>query len=349
MEGMRTSLRITAAGVVLAAVTGLAACGDDDAERGGAGDVPTVAPATPASSPPQGAVTGSVIPAPAGTELAVAGTTVAELGTDGAVLLHTAPGALDAPAPRPVDLGGRAATALAADGDGFLVATDDQVAHVARDGAVSRIAGGQGQVTALAAAPGDRVLAGTADGHVRVLGRDGELRRDLHSFVRVDQLLVAPASSPLAGQVVVIDRAQSSVTPIDIDSGELKAALRAGNGVTRGVVDPYGRIVVSNTRDGEILGFYGQPIVMRFRFPVAQSPYALAYDATTNRLWVATTGDNVAVAYDLATGEPREKARIGTVGQVSAMATDADNGMLYLLSGRGDGLQVASRTAVENR
>ncbi len=348
---MRKPLRIIAACAALATVAALAACGSDDGEQaGGAGDVPTVAPATPAASPPPGgAITGSVIPAPAGTALAVAGTTVATLGTDGAVLLHTAPGAMDTPPPRTVDLGGHPATALAADGDGFLVATDDQVAHVARDGAVSRIAGGQGQVSALAAAPGERVLAGTADGRVVVLGRDGERRRDLHDFVRVDQLLVAPESSPLAGQVVVIDRAQSSVTPIDIDSGELKAALRAGNGVTQGTVDPYGRVLVSNTRDNEILGFYGQPIVMRFRFPVAQSPYALTYDAATNRLWVATTGDNVAIAYDLATGEPREKARIGTIGQITALATDPGNGMLYLLSGRGDGLQVASRTAVENR
>lgn len=347
---MRISPRFLAAAVSAAAVVVLTGCGDDGSSEGIAGDVATVAPATPAVSPAQGErLAGLVVPAAAGRALAVAGTTVAVLGNDGALTLHTAPGAMDTPPPITVNLGGQPAQAVITDGDGFVVSTPDQLAHVARNGAVSRIAGGQGEVLALAVAPEDRLLVGTAKGKITVLARDGAVLRELHNFARVDQLLVAPASSPLAGQVIVIDRAQSSVTPIDINTGELKAALRAGNGATVGVVDPYGRVTVANTRDNEIVGFYGQPIVMRFRFPVAHSPYALAYDATTNQLWVSTTGDNVAIAFDLATGEPREKARIGTIGQISAMTTDPTNGMLYLLSARGDGLQVVSRTAVENR
>src|SRR5690606_30942427 len=110
-------------------------------------------------------------------------------------------------------------------------------------------------------------------------------------------------------------RAQSSVTPIDPADGDLGPALRAGNGATNSTVDRYGRILVANTRDGEILGFYGSPLVMRFRYPVADGPYAVDYDDTRNLLWVSTTGNNEVVAYDLADGEPSEKQRFASVVQ----------------------------------
>lgn len=346
---MRARTRVTAAATALAMAVTLSACGSsksDLSDDDGAGDVATVAPATPAGSPPQAAqLPGTVIPAAPGTALAQAGSTLAILGTDGTVTLHTAPGAQDTPPPRPVDL--PTTTALIADGDGFLAAAPGQIVRITPGGAVTRVAEVKGHVLSLAVANDGRILAGTDDGRLLVLARDGKVQRDIHKFVRVDQILVAPKGSGVAGQVSVIDRAQSSITPVGIDDGDIKAALRAGNGVTDAVVDRYGRVVASNTRDDELLGFYGAPIVMRFRFPVAPSPYALAYDESANLLWVSTTGNNAAIAYDLATGEPRERARIGTVGQVGALAVDAGSGMLYLISARGDGLQVVPRSAVD--
>lgn len=343
---MRLSTRVTAAATAVALAVTLSACSSDDVNVGdGAGDVAKVEPATPAASPPEDArPAGTVVPAVAGSSLAQAGSTVAVLGDDGVVRLHTAPGAADTPAPR--EVAATQVSALVADDDGFLIASPQQVARVAVDGTVTPVAESQGEVLSLGVA-GDRILVGTADGHLRVLTRSGELQRDIHDFVRVDEILVAPASADWGDRAVVIDRAQSIVAPVDIATGERKAALRAGNGVTEGVVDSFGRVLVSNTRDGEILGFFGQPIVMRFRFPVAASPYALAWDDTQKLLWVSTTGDNVAIAFDLSTGEPRERARIATVGQVAAMSTDPSNGMLYLLSARGDGLQAVARTAVD--
>ncbi|MFC0315541.1 hypothetical protein ACFQNE_10750 [Gordonia phosphorivorans] len=343
---MRLSTRVTAAATAVVLAVTLSACSSDDVNVGdGAGDVAKVEPATPAASPPEDArPAGTVVPAAAGSSLAQAGSTVAVLGDDGVVRLHTAPGAADTPAPR--EVAATQVSALVADDDGFLIASPQQVARVAVDGTVTPVAESQGEVLSLGVA-GDRILVGTADGHLRVLTRSGELQRDIHDFVRVDEILVAPASADWGDRAVVIDRAQSIVAPVDIATGERKAALRAGNGVTEGVVDSFGRVLVSNTRDGEILGFFGQPIVMRFRFPVAASPYALAWDDTQKLLWVSTTGDNVAIAFDLSTGEPRERARIATVGQVAAMSTDPSNGMLYLLSARGDGLQAVARTAVD--
>ena len=172
---------------------------------------------------------------------------------------------------------------------------------------------------------------------------DRELRqqRDIAGFVRVDDITVSPPGADLATeQVVVLDRAQSSVTPVDIDTGDLKPALRAGNGATTSTVDHYGRVLVANTRDNEIIGFFGSPLVMRFRYPVPDGPYAVDYDDTRNLLWVSTTGNNEVVAYDLADGEPREITRFATPAQPDLLATDGVAGTVYVLGGRDGGLQV---------
>lgn len=340
-------LRIAAVAATLVLGVGLTACGNDDTggPGSGPGDVPTVAPATPEASPPQSTdLPGTVIASPGGSALAQSGSTLAVLGEDGLVRLHTAPGAADAPAPREVDLPG--VRAVIASADGFLAVSPTQLSRIAVDGTVTPVAGDQGPAISLAVS-GDHILVGTDDGHLRVLTSTGQVQRDIHEFVRVDQILVAPATSEVAGQVVVLDRAQSLVAPVDIDTGDRLAALRAGGGASIAVDDTYGRILVANTRENEVLGFYGQPIIMRFRFPVAASPYALAWDDVHQRLWVSTTGDNQAIAYDAGTGELRELTRIATVGQVGAMATDPSNGMLYLISQRGDGLQAVPSVLTE--
>lgn len=340
-------LRISAVAAILVLAAGVTACGNDEAvdTGSGPGDVAIIEPATPEASPPQSTVpAGTVIAGPGGAALAQSGSVLAALGGDGVLRLHTAPGAADAPAPRAVDLTG--VTAVIPDGDGFLAVSPTQLSRISADGTVSPIAGDQGAAISLATS-GDRILVGTSDGHLRVLSATGALQRDIYQFVQVSQILVAPPSSDLDGQVVVLDRAQSMVAPVDIDTGERLAALRAGNGATMAVNDSFGRILLANTPDDEVLGFYGQPIVMRFRFPVAASPYALAWDQAHQRLWVSTTGDNQAIAYEISTGEMREITRIPTVGQVGAMATDPADGTLYLISQRGDGLQVVPSALTE--
>ncbi|MFT3715136.1 MAG: hypothetical protein QM774_04065 [Gordonia sp. (in: high G+C Gram-positive bacteria)] len=322
----------------------LAACGGgsgDDSDGAGKALPPATAAVSPRNTDTPA---GTVVPAPSATGLAVAGDRIAFAGDDGALHLATvaAPGSAT-----PTEV--RDVKALAADGDGFLVVTPNAIIRVAADGTHqdTAVQGRSELDSALSVArDGDRVLVGTRTGHVLVFGADGHLQRDIGGFDRVDDLLVGPPTAALPGQVVVLDRAQSLVEPIDVESGEHKASLRAGNGAGGAVIDHFGRISVANTRDGEVLGFFGQPIVMRFRAPAGASPYAVAYDEKRDLLWVSTTGDNIATAYDPSTGEPRERGRVPTVGQVSAMAVAGD-GTLLLLSGRGDGLQVVP-PAVQN-
>lgn len=186
------------------------------------------------------------------------------------------------------------------------------------------------------------VLVGTGSGSIIRVRDDGSTVATITGFVRVDEIAVARGESRRGddSQVVALDRAQSSVTSVDVGDGSLGEALRAGDGATNITVDHYGRFLATDTRGQEFLGFDGDPLVTKFRYPVASGPYALGYDDTKNLAWVATTGNNQIVAYDLSTGIPVERRRLATVGQVDSLVIDSATGTVYLLSARGDGLQI---------
>ncbi|MBM7369185.1 YncE family protein [Gordonia hydrophobica] len=338
---MRARTRFTALLVAVATASALTACGQSD--DGPKENVPTVTPATAAESPMSDATpAGTVVVALPAKAIVVghgAGAKTAILSNDGTrVQLFAAPGAMDAPAPITVTV--PALGAIAAVGNGFVGAGTDGLVRIDANGGVTEQKAELGGVLSLAVTDDQRVLVGTDRGHVLVLDSAGTVKRDIGGFVRVDSITVAPASAgDRAGQVVVLDRAQSAVTPIDIDTGELKAALRAGDGATVSTVDQYGRVLVSGTRNDEVYAFYGQPIVMRLRAPVPASPYAIAYDGRSDTLWVASTASDVITGYDVSSGEALERHRITSVPQVTAM-TVTDAGDLLAVSGRDGALQV---------
>ncbi|NLG47048.1 hypothetical protein [Gordonia sp. (in: high G+C Gram-positive bacteria)] len=338
---MRARTRITALLVAVATASALTACGQS--EDGPKENVPTVTPATAAQSPTGGpAPTGTVIGAvPARTVVAGRGdgAKTALLASDGkSIQLIVAPGAMDTPPPitvRVPDLG-----ALTAAGAGFVGAGRDGLVRIDAQGAVTEQQVDLGGVLSVAVTGDDRVLVGNDRGRLLVLDADGKIERNIGGFVRVDDITVAPASAgERAGQVMVLDQAQSAVVPVDIDTGELKAALRAGDGATQAVVDEYGRVLVSGTRTDEVFAFYGQPIMMRMRAPVPSSPYALAFDNQRKLLWVSSTAENIVTAYDVATGEAKERHRVASLPQVTSMDVDAA-GTLLIASGRDASLQV---------
>ncbi|GAA1480248.1 hypothetical protein GCM10009624_06880 [Gordonia sinesedis] len=325
--------------VLLVALTG---CGNSSSNPDGDKQVQTLPPATAPAAPPGSPerVAGITAPVPAGSSgVAVSGETVGVLGPGGTQILRFATATPTAP---PATTETPRLVALHPVGDGsFLGAGPGVVVRVDPTGAVQRGRLSADDPLTIADAPGGRVLVGTAGGHVLVLDADLRQVRDIPGFVRVDDITVAPSTAgDVRGQVVVLDRAQSSVTPVDLDSGELGPALRAGNGATNATVDKFGRILVANTRDGEIVGFFGSPLVMRFRYPMAGGPYAVDYDDTRGLLWVSGTADNEVVAYDLASGEPSEKHRVASVAQPDTIAVDDRTGTLYVLSGRDGVLQI---------
>ena len=64
--------------------------------------------------------------------------------------------------------------------------------------------------------------------------------------------------------------------------------------------------------------------------PQPGAPYGIAYDATRDRLWVASSATNEVVGYDMASNTPREVARVATVQNPYTLGVDATTGKLFI-------------------
>ncbi|WP_068273483.1 hypothetical protein [Aldersonia kunmingensis] len=332
---MRSSLprltAVTTAALVLAAGPLLTACSD-----GPAGDVPTIDPATPAVSPPArsdlpGAVrqVGSTIDF---LTLDADSGVVAMLGADRSTLLLAGTG--DAAAPiRQVALPAPAKGLSAGRAGEALVPAGDRVFRVnLADGATQEVSTG-GDAVSATWAPDDSLAVGTSNGEVRLIDPASG------STTVIDGLVSADALAVTGDSLVALDRRQSSVTEINLDDDSLGLALRAGDGATNIVGDDLGRLVVTDTTDGELLSFTAEPLVLHQRFPVGSSPYAVAVDNRSGIVWLTSTATNEVVGYDLSSGIPEETARYATVRQPNSLAVDERTGDLLVGSAAGDGLQ----------
>ncbi|MEV5839158.1 hypothetical protein [Nocardia sp. NPDC052112] len=177
------------------------------------------------------------------------------------------------------------------------------------------------------------LFVGTADGKVREFAPDGTVRETISGLASADALALT------GDRVSVLDRRQTSLTQLDFGKDRLGLALRAGDGATNLVTDPFGRITVTDTAGGELLVYTAGPLVLRQRFPVGSSPYALAYDQRSDTVWVTCTQSNEVVGFDLSTGIPKEVGRYPTVRQPNSVTIDERSGDLFVGSATGDGLQ----------
>lgn len=229
------------------------------------------------------------------------------------------------------------ATALTGDGDGHVYAATRGGYHRIdlADRTATRIEiEGQPdtEFTAIARRADGRLVLGSADGAVYTLGSDTAVAAQLKIFARVDALVTQ------GNTTVVLDRGQTSVTALTEDGAQQAQALRAGEGATTMAADPAGRVLVADTRGEGLLVFGTDPLILRQRYPVRDSPYGLAGSSTL--AWVSQTAANAVVGYDLATGIPVEKVRYRTVRQPDSLAYDESSGTLYVVSGTGAGVQV---------
>lgn len=329
--------------VVLAGTTVLAGCSSNTSQT----DLqvaPSLVAATPASSPPPasnlpgrliglpGDATGTVVDTRTGT-LAVAVAKPAE------VLLF-ALADLAAPA-RVVPLPGAVAQlSLAGDGGPLLapVPTTGVVVRIALPtGATDPLPVPGGPTSAaqvngqlLVAVPGRHAVDVFGDGS----GAGGRLVRTVTGDVTPEQVLGA------AGKVVLLDRLQSAVFDVDPGGGTVGAGLRAGDGATNAVADSYGRVLVADTRTGELLAFSTDPVMMRQRYPVPGAPYGIAFDPRRDLAWLTLTGRNQVVGFDVAGGEPVQRYLLSTVRQPDSVAVDPTSGRVFVASADGGGVQV---------
>ncbi|WP_433654174.1 YncE family protein [Nocardia sp. CA-128927] len=226
----------------------------------------------------------------------------------GASLAQGKPGEVLIPAPNRifrVDIAGRNISEVPVDGDARSVQRRD-------DGSL---------------------LVGTADGKVRTISPEGKLTRTVTGLASADALALT------ADHVSVLDRRQTSVTEIELGKDDLGLALRAGDGATNMIADRFGRIIVTDTGGGELLVFSAGPLVLRQRFPVNSSPYALAYDQRSDTVWVTCTESNEVVGFDLSTGIPTEVGRYPTVRQPNSVTVDQRTGDMFVGSAADGGLQ----------
>ncbi|WP_367128129.1 hypothetical protein [Saccharothrix sp. HUAS TT1] len=314
------------AAVVLTGAALVSACANGDNPGDPLQVATTLEPARPAVAPAQSAQPeGRVLPLGRATAVAVAGGRVAVAVADPpSVALYPADALgepLVVPLPGPAER---------------LVAAGDAVEAVVPAGAVVTIRpDGTTSQRAVDGAPVDVAAVG---------GRTLVAQRDLRQ-VSVDGHVVGGISSPdrlvaVGGAAVVLDRPRSAVFDLDPAADGPGAGLRAGEGATNAVADRFGRVLVVDTRGGELMAFSTGPLIMRLRYPVPGAPYGMAYDGERDLLWITLTERNEVVAFDVAGGEPVERRRHATVRQPDSVAVDPGSGRVYVASGDGAGMQV---------
>jgi hypothetical protein len=341
----------------------VAGCSSNPLSSFSSGAPPTIEPAQAAESPPASTNPAGVVRSLPGHGQA------AVFDGDTHQLAVLAPGA-DSTAPASVTVIGAAqvaarvialpgpATALAGDGHGtiylatrggYFVVDLTSNLNGGRAAQVSVAGAQQVEFTAIARRADGKLVLGSADGAVYTLaaeasgsggsgGSGGTATVDsrIKIFAHVDSLVAQ------GNTTVVLDRGQTSVTTIGAD-GRPQLALRAGQGATTLAADPLGRVLVADTRGGELLVYGVDPLILRQAYPVRQSPYGLA--GSRALAWVSLTTSNMVIGYDLSTGIPVERVRYPTVQQPNSLAFDEASDTLYVVSGSGAGVQIIERAA----
>ncbi len=311
---------------------------------------PAIAPAQAAESPP-------LSQAPAGVVRAVDGRPQSAIfDSHSAQLVIIAPGPNSA-AParlillgpqqtsqRVVDLPGPA-SALAGDGNGTV--------YVSARGGYFVVDLSAGRATRIRVRDTDSLdfsaIALRSDGTLVLGTTEGMLFTLKPGATEGGRVSVHAHVDSLAAQhntIAVLDRGQTSITTVNAD-GRIEQSLRAGQGATTMVADPAGRLLVTDTRGGELLVFGVEPLILRQAYPVADSPYGVA--GSRGLAWVSQTSANIVIGYDLSTGIPLEKVRYPTVRQPNTLAFDDSADTLYVVSGAGEGVQVIEHAATGPR
>lgn len=321
---------------VLAAVLAVAVVAGCSSSGSSADQLATIEPAGPAvAAAPTAPAAGTLRPVGAVVDaaLAVPGTSVVALLTaspERVLLLDTA----SSDAPRSVALPGAATSLAPAGRDGHvLVAAAGAVLDLDAAAGTLTSTPAPGDVVSAAVLPDGRLAAGLADGSVVVLGPDGAVAAQVGGIASADGLVVA------GGTLHVLDRRQTALLQLDLSGeGSLGLGLRAGVGATNAVTDRFGRVVVADTAGGQLVVFGTDPFLERQQYPVPGAPYALAYDAVRNLVWVTLTATDEVAGYELTGGEPVERYRLPTVHEPDSVAVDASSGVVVVASGSGDGV-----------
>ena len=143
---------------------------------------------------------------------------------------------------------------------------------------------------------------------------------------------VQPAGLAAAGTAIgMLDARRNILTVYDAERLAIVGSAPAGAGPTHLVADRRGRMIAADTRGDTIRVFDPLP-TPREVAAVKQpgGPYGIAYDAARDRLWVASSGTNEVVGYDVSQPVPREIWRIPTVQNPYSVGVDSQTGRLIV-------------------
>jgi DNA-binding beta-propeller fold protein YncE len=290
--------------------------------------------------PPAGSVPGQVIPVGRDPEGVVADATtrtvaVATRNPDQLVILNADSGAITARIPLP---GSARHLELAGPGGPVLVPVETANGLVRvqlpQGPAWPLITTGTSPHDAAAGANGTVFVGNELGGTVAAL-------RGNH-VVKVFTDAVQPAGLAAFGTAIgMLDARTNTLTVYDAERLTIIGSAPAGAGPTHLVADRHGRMVAADTRGDTIRVFDPLPAPQEVATaPQPGGPYGLAYDPRRDRLWVASSGINQVVGYDMTRPSPREVQRIPTVQNPYSLAVDATTGRLFVAGVTGGVVQV---------
>jgi DNA-binding beta-propeller fold protein YncE len=177
---------------------------------------------------------------------------------------------------------------------------------------------------ATAAANGTVFVANELGHNVVVLRGD----QIVHTFTDVTQ----PARLASVGDLVgLVDVRENTLTVYDAQRLAQVAELPAGAGPTHVVADKRGHLAVIDTRGGAVLLFELSPHLRQIgQAQLPGTPYGVAYNPTTDRLWVTLTARNEVIGLNLDTDTPVLATPLPTVRQPNTVAVDSRNGRLFV-------------------
>jgi DNA-binding beta-propeller fold protein YncE len=153
---------------------------------------------------------------------------------------------------------------------------------------------------------------------------------------------VQPAGLASVGQSMgLIDVRKNDLTVYDSQNLRIVGSVPAGDGPTHLIADKHGRLIATDTRGDAVRVFEALPTPRQIG-EVAQpgGPYGIAYDPTRDLLWVASSGTNEVVGYDMSQPTPREVRRLPTVENPYTLGVDANTGRLFIAGVTGGVVQV---------
>lgn len=163
--------------------------------------------------------------------------------------------------------------------------------------------------------------------------------------VKVFADTVQPAGLASVGQSMgLIDVRKNDLTVYNTGGLNIVGSVPAGDGPTHLVADKHGRLIATDTRGDAVRVFEPLPTPRQVG-EVAQpgGPYGIAYDANRDLLWVASSGTNEVIGYDMSQPTPREVRRLPTVQNPYTLGVDANTGRLFIAGVTGGVVQVVEQ------